>query len=856
MAVVYLARHNQLGSLHAVKVLTLPTPAVQARLLQEGRAQSALRHSNVVAVTDVVDLGGSPGLVMEYVEGPSLRRLLQERLLEIHQIDHVARGILRGVAAAHRHGLVHRDLKPSNILVAVQDGSLVPKITDFGLTKVLGQGPVDGSIETRAGLPMGTPSYMAPEQIVDASRVDERADVFALGAILYEMVVGKRAFYGSDVVETYQRVKTGTYRDAQELKGDIPDRMLDAIRGALVVDRDKRIPDVATLLETWRGGVAVTDRPTDPWGSVLLDDILALGQQETRADLPLGPTFTPDGSSETWADQDPIEQTPATLLVPTPPPPEPRSPWRAGAVLALVAVALAFGWFWFRPAPQVVLSTEVIPIVHIDPVVQEEFEAGWRALLDADFERAVRRLSVVVERQPDHSLPWLVHWRALRYADRSGESLTSFWAGVERAEGQGDEDELARALGKARRHGWEREGQGVLDYLDTHPGDFFGRIAALGMVPINEGELSEALLGEARAIDGRPALLAFIQASRELQLEQFDRAEDALRAGLELNPDSPTLLALQGEILLQRGQFAKARDVLIDALDKDPGMYLARTRLGGAYLMLGDDESATATTQQMMRPPTRWDHRLRYATYVSEVLVGQGRLQEAITIIREAEEVAAEQNAWISVITLGGTEAIYQLAVDNPEGMMVATDRLVEVSHNPEIPDAERENLVRNLLYAKGLSAVRLGDVQAGVDTLARLQKLDRVWPAYLEYLEREIAVAQRDPARVAELFETIPESCAGDLERAHYLWLAEGIDEAREWVVPRLDDPAPCSSVGETRLRFADGHVILAELALRDDKRGEANKHLDAFDELWPDADHDVPLVMRATELRESLGH
>jgi hypothetical protein len=217
--------------------------------------------------------------------------------------------------------------------------------------------------------------------------------------------------------------------------------------------------------------------------------------------------------------------------------------------------------------------------------------------------------------------------------------------------------------------------------------------------------------------------------------------------------------------------------------------------------------------------------------------------------------VAAEHNSWINVVTLVGTEAIYQLVLDDAEGMRVATDRLVDASHNPEIPDAERENLVRNLLYAKGLASVRLGDIEAGEKTLERLRKLDRVWAVYLEYLEREIAVANGDVDRVGELFETLPDSCLGDLERGHYLWLAGGIERAAPYFLERFADPSGCAAVGETRLRFADGHVILAELALKNGDLEGAAKHLDAYDALWPAADPEIRICVRAADLRGRPG-
>jgi serine/threonine protein kinase len=252
MASVYRVRHRDLGSAHALKVLHHGWPALRQRLLAEGRAQAALRHANVVAVTDTIDVGGRPGLVMDLVDGPTLDALIDSRELSFDEIDTLAEGIIRGVAAAHRRGVVHRDLKPSNVLVAEEDGRLVPKVSDFGIAKVLEDDPSGGN-RTRTGMAMGTPAYMAPEQVRDAKNVDHRADIWSLGAILYELVTRRQPFPQADLFEIMNAVCQGRYTSVDELRPDAPARARAAIAGALVVDREQRIPDCETLLAIWSG---------------------------------------------------------------------------------------------------------------------------------------------------------------------------------------------------------------------------------------------------------------------------------------------------------------------------------------------------------------------------------------------------------------------------------------------------------------------------------------------------------------------------------------------------------------------------------------------------------------------------
>ncbi len=266
MAIVYQVEHNQLGSKHALKVLTIASRQIRERLLLEGRAQATLRHPNVVTVTDVVDIGGAPGLIMEYIEGPSLDDYLEAQKLSIEQVDHLVRGILAGVAAAHDAGLVHRDLKPANIMLSIASGGLQPKVTDFGLAKIVAQG--DQS-KTRTGSTMGTPHYMSPEQIDDSKNVGPSTDIWALGAIFYEMLSGQRTFPGDNLLAIFSAVNRGEYTPIDALVPDVPDRMKAAIDAALHRDVTARPASVQELYAIWTGGeagsIGSSQPPMGPW---------------------------------------------------------------------------------------------------------------------------------------------------------------------------------------------------------------------------------------------------------------------------------------------------------------------------------------------------------------------------------------------------------------------------------------------------------------------------------------------------------------------------------------------------------------------------------------------------------------
>ena len=251
MAVVYLVQHNTLDTLHALKVLTVGSTKIRDRLIQEGKVQAQLRHPNVVAVTDVLDVDGSPGLLMEYVEGPAMDAWMLGKRLDFDEAELMFLGILDGVQRAHQLGIVHRDLKPANVMLSEGPEGWVPKVADFGLAKALLE---EGDMQrTRTGMPMGTPSYMSPEQIRDAKGVDERTDIFAMGCILYELTCGQRAFFGQDMLEIFNAVASGRHTASRTLVPDLPARMEQAINGCLVVDRESRIPDCATLRRVLTG---------------------------------------------------------------------------------------------------------------------------------------------------------------------------------------------------------------------------------------------------------------------------------------------------------------------------------------------------------------------------------------------------------------------------------------------------------------------------------------------------------------------------------------------------------------------------------------------------------------------------
>ena len=256
-ASVWRARHTLLGSDHAVKLLQAPSAEVASRLLREGRVQARLRHPNIVPVTDLVQSEERVALVMEYIAGGTLlERLQRSGAMPPDEALRVFAGMLSGLKVAHQAGVLHRDLKPANVLM--DEGR--PRIADFGLARVTEATP-DPKL-TREGFAMGTPGYMAPEQWADPTHIDERADLFAMGVMLYELLTCRSPFTGQSAAEVLQNTVVGRYEDLRTLNPGLDLRLVQAVDACLRPHREERVASAAALEQLL--GLAESGAPVTP----------------------------------------------------------------------------------------------------------------------------------------------------------------------------------------------------------------------------------------------------------------------------------------------------------------------------------------------------------------------------------------------------------------------------------------------------------------------------------------------------------------------------------------------------------------------------------------------------------------
>jgi serine/threonine-protein kinase len=256
MGTVYRAHDEQLNRDIALKVVTVPASSrgeASHRFLREARSIAQLTHPNIVQIYDIGEQDGFLFLAMELVEGGNLSQKIQrEDAMSPADAVRIVLQIARAVHRAHRVGIIHRDLKPGNILLSA---SGEPRITDFGLAKWQGELADDEARLTRVGVPMGTPGYMAPEQVRgDPDAIGPATDVYALGTILYECLTGRRPFQDAKAWSALYQIVEKPANPPSAIRPEIPALLDQICLKCLEKDPRRRYSDadqLAEALERW-----------------------------------------------------------------------------------------------------------------------------------------------------------------------------------------------------------------------------------------------------------------------------------------------------------------------------------------------------------------------------------------------------------------------------------------------------------------------------------------------------------------------------------------------------------------------------------------------------------------------------
>jgi len=252
---VYRGEDTRMGRTVALKFLTQPymrnTSALE-RFEREARTASALNHPNICTLYDVGESPSGPFLAMEYLEGMSLRELIDGKPIPVPELVNIGMQIADGLEAAHAAGIVHRDIKPANVFLTAR-GQV--KILDFGLAKVEGRGKPESpgdktaaTVEiTGSGTTVGTVAYMSPEQ-ARGEEIDARTDLFSFGVLLYEMATGVRPFDGATSALVFDAILHKDPTPPARVSKDIPAELNDMIEHALEKDRERRYGSAAEML--------------------------------------------------------------------------------------------------------------------------------------------------------------------------------------------------------------------------------------------------------------------------------------------------------------------------------------------------------------------------------------------------------------------------------------------------------------------------------------------------------------------------------------------------------------------------------------------------------------------------------
>ncbi len=356
MGAVFSAQNTLTGKRVAIKWL-LPEQASETsreRLLREARIAASIEHPNVVDIYDIGEHDGGLFLVMEYLRGQTLGDMLAIRgRFDPLELIGILIPVMRGVHFAHQCGIVHRDLKPENIILSEVDGQIVPKVLDFGVSKAISGNSIPHSTLTRTGALVGTPHYMALEQVDGSGAIDGRTDVYAFGVIFYRALTGHYPFDGSSLGEVILKIGTKDPPSMRLLRPELTADLEAVILRALVRQRHERYASVAEFaraLEPFAPGVRFRDSG---------DTTHRMSTSSASRDLRpmLGPTLTPGLGAAFMpaASRTPDISQPGLMRTPAGPTLLPRSRTRAfmvGAVAALFFVLGSLIWWSQQPSPQ------------------------------------------------------------------------------------------------------------------------------------------------------------------------------------------------------------------------------------------------------------------------------------------------------------------------------------------------------------------------------------------------------------------------------------------------------------------------------------------------------------------------
>jgi serine/threonine protein kinase/tetratricopeptide (TPR) repeat protein len=864
MGAVYRARDERLGRFVALKIVrsgagSLPRPETTARFLREGRAAAALTHPHVVAIYDVGEDDGVPWLAMELVEGASLRQQIAGDATIAQRVRWL-REIAEALGAAHAIGIVHRDMKPDNVMIG-SDGRA--KVLDFGLARAatnldppgpdaLTASPELGAI-TRDGAVIGTPAYMAPEQI-RGEAVDGRCDQFAWGVTAFEVLSGRLPWpTGLEALGTMAHVLT---KDAHPLAVDgVAPWVAGAIGRALAKDANDRFGSMAELLAAFDGAPSTVDAPPTPASTTPAPtplesaDTAVSGREEVDAALG-GPALAPTVEAVTLSSSVATSESREDTVVSSPSTSR-RVWWVLGGVLVTTGLALgvlrpddAVEGAAPAPAPSAsaaparetfTIPTAPPPASTTNGPAVAEYRAGRQRQHECDWTRARPHFDRAAALAPDfaeahfqiavqeYHMGWLTVSEAVRASYRRA------------VDGRARMSERDRALVEAYEPALAREPPDLLKSVDrfralveARPRDAEIQLRYAAMVLALGGALESTEPNVRAACELDPAYADAWQMRIQVEAAS-NRIDGALEAAEEcrrLAPNSKECAATAAKVLAYAGRCAEAeresRAAAGTPLDGWQGVYLLA--LGRSPAQVGPAfERAWGTYPEELRPRYEAIDRYIMAMAGGDFSAAREHGHRILTAARTAD-AQPEQSRWAGLACIAA--AAHEAGALRSEAELLRgelesasawqSEATMIVNASPLTWDLLRRNGLatdEEVARARDAARVRHADEMMRAPTVG--------WVAVecagvTTEAEARAAVARMpprpNPAELLAVSTLLADAghvllLAGDPEAA-IPWLRRGTESCLAW-----SQPHP----------WVEGHVWLGDALVRTGRRDEA---------------------------------
>lgn len=580
MGEVYKAHDATLGRYVALKIMRGPSlddATAKERFVREAQSAGGLRHPNIVTVYDLGEVEGQMYIAMEFIVGRDLEEIIKGKLpLTLEEKLNIMTQVCEGLAYAHKHQIVHRDMKPSNIRI---DEEGVVKIMDFGIAKL------ESSSMTASGTVMGTPYYMSPEQ-VRGMRVDSRSDIFALGAILYELLTYQKAFTGEMAAVFFKIVHENPAPLSEFLEVD-PQWLQDIVDRCLQKDKAARLQTAGELADLLRqaiefyramSGATITGLKTIQVAPVAEYQVpsapSAVGNTTRRrtgsqpamtAYGPVSPT-QPEGARSGFG----VAPPPTALEVPpvsvTPAVPGKRS---SSMVILSVLIGLLFvlgigaagGYYFYTHRGPAITKNEK------SSDYDEKLRRAKSLHQSGKFEQAIPLYEQLEKENPGDAEVHFLLGAANAKIGQTQKALAEYQTAVE----------LDPKLDKA----WQQ----------------------IGFVLLNRSDWKGAENAFLRALETAPNSGPTLDGLAQTYLisQQSDKAEQAYQRLLQIEPENVQAIYNLGQLILARKDFATAQGYFQKAIQINPNYAEAHNNLGGIYLEQGKVDASIMENEKAVQ---------------------------------------------------------------------------------------------------------------------------------------------------------------------------------------------------------------------------------------------------------------